>query len=31
MYVARVAGGKFKIDGNVGGDEAIGPDECKRF
>jgi branched-chain amino acid transport system substrate-binding protein len=31
MYVARVAGGKFKIDGNVGGDEAIGPDDCKRF
>jgi branched-chain amino acid transport system substrate-binding protein len=31
MYVARVTGGQFKIDGNVGGDEAIGPDDCKRF
>ena len=31
MYVARVNGGQFKIVGNVGGEEAIGPDECKRF
>lgn len=31
MYVVRVSGGQFKIVGQVGGDEAIGPDECKRF
>jgi branched-chain amino acid transport system substrate-binding protein len=31
MYVVRVTGGAFKIVGDVGGDEAIGPDECKRF
>jgi branched-chain amino acid transport system substrate-binding protein len=31
MYVVRVNGGQFKIVGNVGGEEAIGPDECKRF
>jgi branched-chain amino acid transport system substrate-binding protein len=31
MYVVRVNGGKFNIAGEVGGDEAIGADECKRF
>ncbi len=31
MYVVRVNGGKFNITGEVGGDEAIGADECKRF
>ncbi|ABD86406.1 ABC transporter substrate-binding protein [Rhodopseudomonas palustris] len=31
MYVVRVNGGQFKIVGNVSGEEAIGPDECKRF
>ncbi len=31
MYVVRVSGGQFKIVGNVSGEEAIGPDECKRF
>lgn len=31
MYVVRVNGGKFNIVGEVGGDEAIGADECKRF
>lgn len=31
MYVVRVNSGKFNIVGEVGGDEAIGPDECKRF
>lgn len=31
MYVVRVNGGKFSIAGEVGGDEAIGADECKRF
>ena len=31
MYVVRVEGGQFKIVGDVGGNEAIGPDECKRF
>jgi branched-chain amino acid transport system substrate-binding protein len=31
MYVVRVSGGQFKIVGQVSGDEAIGPDECKRF
>lgn len=31
MYVVRVDGGQFKIVGDVGGNEAIGPDECKRF
>ena len=31
MYVVRVNAGKFTIAGEVGGDEAIGPDVCKRF
>jgi branched-chain amino acid transport system substrate-binding protein len=31
MYVVRVNGGKFNIVGEIGGDEAIGADECKRF
>jgi len=31
MYVVRVNAGKFTIAGEVGGDEAIGADECKRF
>ncbi len=31
MYVVRVTEGKFKVVGNVSGEEAIGPDECKRF
>jgi branched-chain amino acid transport system substrate-binding protein len=31
MYVVRVNSGKFDIVGEVGGEEAIGPDECKRF
>jgi branched-chain amino acid transport system substrate-binding protein len=31
MYVVRVSGGQFKIVGNVSGEEAIGPDDCKRF
>lgn len=31
MYVVRVNGGKFNIAGEVGGAEAIGADECKRF
>lgn len=31
MYVVRVNSGKFDIAGEVGGDEAIGADECKRF
>lgn len=31
MYVVRVNSGKFNIAGEVGGDEAIGADECKRF
>lgn len=31
MYVVQVSDGKFKIVGNVSGEEAIGPDECKRF
>ncbi|MBN9587150.1 MAG: branched-chain amino acid ABC transporter substrate-binding protein [Afipia sp. 62-7] len=31
MYVVRVNAGQFKIVDKVGGEEAIGPDECKRF
>jgi len=31
MYVVRITDGQFKIVGSVGGDEAIGVDECKRF
>lgn len=31
MYVVQVSDGKFKIVGNVSGEEAIGLDECKRF
>jgi branched-chain amino acid transport system substrate-binding protein len=31
MYVVRVTDGQFKIVGTVGGEEAIGADECKRF
>ena len=31
MYVVRVNSGKFNIAGEVGGEEAIGADECKRF
>jgi branched-chain amino acid transport system substrate-binding protein len=31
MYVVRVTDGKFKIVGQVKGDDAIGPDTCTRF
>ena len=31
MYVVRVTDGKFKIIGQVKGDDAIGPDTCTRF
>lgn len=31
MYVVRVNGGQFKIVGSVGGEEAIGADNCTRF
>jgi branched-chain amino acid transport system substrate-binding protein len=31
MYVVRITDGQFKIVGTVGGEEAIGADECKRF
>lgn len=31
MYVAQVTGGKFKIVGQVKGEDAIGPDTCTRF
>jgi branched-chain amino acid transport system substrate-binding protein len=31
MYVVRVTGGKFKIVGQVKGEDAIGPDTCTRF
>lgn len=31
MYVVQVNDGKFKIVGNVSGEEAIGADDCKRF
>jgi branched-chain amino acid transport system substrate-binding protein len=31
MYVVQVSGGAFKIVGKVGGEEAIGADDCKRF
>lgn len=31
MYVVQVTGGKFKIVGQVKGDDAIGPDTCSRF
>lgn len=31
MYVVQITAGKFKIVGNVSGEEAIGPDDCKRF
>lgn len=31
MYVVQVSDGKFKIVGNVTGEEAIGADDCKRF
>jgi branched-chain amino acid transport system substrate-binding protein len=31
MYVVRVTGGKFKIIGQVKGEDAIGPNTCKRF
>lgn len=31
MYVVQVSDGKFKIVGNVSGEEAIGADDCKRF
>ncbi len=31
MYVVQVDNGAFKIVGNVGGEEAIGADDCKRF
>ncbi len=30
MYVVRVTGGKFKIVSQVKGEDAIGPDTCKR-
>jgi len=30
MYVVRVTGGKFKIVSQVNGEDAIGPDTCKR-
>ena len=31
MYVVRVTDGKFKIVGQVNGEDAIGPDTCTRF
>ena len=31
MYVVQVTDGKFKIISQVSGEEAIGPDTCKRF
>ncbi len=31
MYVVQVTDGKFKIINHVSGEEAIGPDTCKRF
>ncbi|HWW49646.1 MAG TPA: ABC transporter substrate-binding protein [Xanthobacteraceae bacterium] len=31
MYVVRVTGGQFKVVSEIGGEEAIGPDLCKRF
>lgn len=31
MYVVRVDQGRFKINGDVPGDQAIGPDLCTRF
>lgn len=31
MYVVKVTGGKFKIVGQVKGEDAIGPDTCTRF
>lgn len=31
MYVVQVTGGKFKIVGQVKGEDAIGPDTCTRF
>jgi branched-chain amino acid transport system substrate-binding protein len=31
MYVVQVTGGKFKIVGQVKGEDAIGPDSCTRF
>ena len=31
MYVVQVTDGKFKIINQVSGEEAIGPDTCKRF
>ncbi|MBN8980867.1 MAG: ABC transporter substrate-binding protein [Rhizobiales bacterium] len=31
MYVVQVNDSKFKIVGNVSGEEAIGADDCKRF
>ncbi len=31
MYVVQVTDGKFKIISHVSGEEAIGPDTCKRF
>jgi len=31
MYVVQVIGGKFKIVGQVKGEDAIGPDTCTRF
>lgn len=31
MYVVQVSDSKFKIVGNVSGEEAIGADDCKRF
>ena len=31
MYVVQVTDGKFKIIDQVNGEEAIGPDTCKRF
>ena len=31
MYVVRVDGGQFKIVGDVGGNEAIGPAGCRRL
>lgn len=31
MYVVQVTSGKFKIINHVNGEDAIGPDTCKRF
>ena len=31
MYVVRITNGQFNIGGQVGGEDAVGPDACTRF